>query len=131
MVPLDVIWATWQATAQDAGYRVPLTPHGGNVRLHLQAIASMVDTDAELRQAMQAWWGMRLDPQKRNLGMFTAMLTGVLHTMQAHQAWCAHAPECQTQAEHLRRTLDEERARQGIAPRVIAQALQQTDEGAA
>lgn len=80
MVTGEQIWDAWHTTGVEAGYRVPLMPHGGNVRQHMAAIQSLVETQAELTQALRLWWASpAVSADKRNLGIFTSQLTGVLH----------------------------------------------------
>jgi hypothetical protein len=76
----ETLWHLWQTTGAEAGYRVPLSPHGGNVRVHMQAIRELVTDAEELEQAMRLWWASpAITPDKRSLGMFSFHLTGVLH----------------------------------------------------
>lgn len=80
----ETLWHLWQTTGAEAGYRVPLSPHGGNVRVHMQAIRELVTDAEELEQAMRLWWASPAVPlDKRNLGIFTSQLTGVLHHLSS------------------------------------------------
>jgi hypothetical protein len=80
MLTGEMIWDVWVKTGQAAKFRVTPFARGGNVRDHLLAIKTLVQTEDELEQAMRLWWASPAVPlDKRNLGIFTSQLTGVLH----------------------------------------------------
>ena len=128
------IWDEWRLVGARYGHHATAMARGVNIRANLGTIQELVCDRAELTAALECWWSSPHITAGRNIGLFASALPEVLaHLASGHpyhfrdpkppkpaparSAWCAHTPECSTQAEHLRRSLDEERARQGIAPR--------------
>lgn len=91
-------------------------------------------SEDDIIAGLRAWWASPHITRGRHVSFFQSdAAEAIAHARAGHayafrdpkppkpvaarSSWCEHTPECSTQAEHLRRTLDEERARQGISPR--------------